>query len=262
MTKPIKISVQVQPHHQPVEALRDAWKQAESLGVDALFNWDHLAPRFGDLDGAVYECWTTLGAMAEATSSVQIGPAVSAITLRNPQLLADMARTVDLLSGGRLILGLGAGGWERDLVDAGYPLGTARSRLEELKRAIPIIRQRWRDKNPSPVHGSIPIMIGSNGEKVGLRITAEHADIWNGQGDPPEVGRLNRILDEWCSRVGRDPSEIERSVLLIRPYQVDLADEYVVAGISHFIYSVRAPANEFSPVERLLAWRDSLAGDA
>lgn len=259
MTNRIKISAQVQPHHQTVEAMRDAWRTAESLGVDALFNWDHLAPRFGDLDGATYECWTTLGAMAEATSSVRIGPAVSAVTLRNPALLADMSRTVDVLSGGRLILGLGAGGWERDLVDAGYPLGTARSRLEELERAIPIIRHRWQDKNPPPVHGTIPIMIGSNGEKVGLRIVAEHADIWNGQGDPAEVAHLNGVLDDWCTQVGRDPDEIERSVLLIRPYQVDLAGEYVEAGIRHFIYSVRAPGNDFSPVERLLAWRTEQA---
>jgi probable F420-dependent oxidoreductase len=255
MTKPIKISAQVQPHHQSLEAMRDAWKRAEALGVDGLFNWDHLAPRFGDLEGNVYECWTTLGAMAEATSTVRIGPAVSAITLRNPALLADMARTVDVLSGGRLILGLGAGGWERDLVEAGYPMGTARSRLEELSRALPIIRERWREKHPPPVNGTIPIMVGSNGEKLGLRIVAEHADIWNGLGDPPDLARLNGVLDDWCAQVGRDPDEIERSVLLIRPYQVDLADEYVAAGISHFIYSVRAPANDFSPVEQLLAWR-------
>jgi len=255
MARPVKISVQIQPHHQSIDAMRSGWERAEELGVDGLFNWDHLAPRFGDLDGAVYECWTTLGAMAEATTSVQIGPAISAITLRNPSLLADMARTVDLLSEGRLILGLGAGGWERDLLDAGYPLGTARSRLEELARAIPVIRQRWRDKHPAPVRGSIPIMVGTNGEKIGLRIVAEHAEIWNGQGDPPEIGRLNGVLNEWCAQFGRNPDEIERSVLLIRPYQVDLADDYLAAGVSHFIYSVRAPANDFSPVERLLAWR-------
>ncbi len=255
MNHPIRISVQVQPHHQSIDAMRAAWRTAESLGVDALFNWDHLAPRFGDLEGEVYECWTMLGAMAEATSMVQIGPAVSAITLRNPALLADMARTVDVLSGGRLILGLGAGGWERDLLDAGYPLGTPRSRLAELEAAIPIIRQRWRDKNPPPVHGSIPIMIGASGEKIALRIVAEHADIWNGQGDPPELARLNQVLDEWCEKVGRDPGRIERSVLLVRPYQVDRIDEYVDAGITHFIYSVRSPANEFAPVEQLLRWR-------
>ena len=255
MNHPIKISAQVQPHHQSVEAMKAAWARAEELGVDGLFNWDHLAPRFGDFEGATYECWTTLSAMADATSEVQIGPAVSAITLRNPALLADMARTVDVLSGGRLILGLGAGGWERDLLDAGYPLGTARSRLEELEAAIPIIRRRWSEKRPPPVHGAIPIMVGTNGEKIGLRIVAEHADIWNGQGDPDETAHLNQVLDEWCATKERDPGDIERSVLLIRPYQVDLADEYVAAGVSHFIYSVRAPANDFAPVERLLAWR-------
>jgi probable F420-dependent oxidoreductase len=255
LSAPIRVSAQVQPHHQTVEAMRAAWRTAEALGVDCLFNWDHLAPRFGDPGGAVYECWTTLGAMAVATERVRIGPAVSAITLRNPALLADMARTVDLLSGGRLILGLGAGGWERDLVEAGYPLGTARSRAEALDSAIPIIRQRWREKNPPPVNGAIPIMIGATGEKYGLRVAARHADIWNGQGDPADLARQSRILDEWCEREGRDPSEIERSALLIRPYQADRADEYLDAGISHLIYSVRAPENDFSPVEQLLKWR-------
>jgi probable F420-dependent oxidoreductase len=255
MTPQIKVSAQVQPHHQSVEAMRTAWQRAEELGVDGLFTWDHLAPRFGDLCGETYECWTTLGAMAVTTSRVLIGPAVSAITLRNPALLADMARTVDHLSGGRLILGLGSGGWERDLVDAGFRLGTTRSRLEALERAIPIIRRRWTERNPPPVRGTIPIMVGGNGERVTLRIVAEHADIWNGQGDPEELGRLNGVLDQWCRDVGRDPGEIERSALLIRPYQAELAGEYVDAGITHLIYSVRSPENDFGPVEALVAWR-------
>lgn len=255
MSAPIRISAQVQPHHQSVDAMREAWRTAESLGVDALFNWDHLTPRFGAPDGAVYECWTTLGAMAVTTERVQIGPAVSAITLRNPALLADMARTVDLLSGGRLILGLGGGGWERDLLDAGYEPGTAKSRMDALDAAIPIIRRRWQEKNPPPVRGTIPIMIGATGEKYGLRVAARHADIWNGQGDPVELARQNRVLVEWCEREGRDPSEIERSALLIRPDQATRADEYLEAGITHLIYSVRAPQNDFTPVEQLLKWR-------
>jgi probable F420-dependent oxidoreductase len=254
MNARIKVSAQVQPHHQSVGAMRAAWRRAEGLGVDGLFTWDHLAPRFGDLAGETWECWTTLGSMAEATSRVRIGPLVSAISLRNPALLADMARTVDHLSGGRLILGLGAGGWERDLLDAGYPQGTNRSRLEALERAIPIIRARWKERSPPPVNGSIPIMVGGNGERVTLRIVAKHADIWNGQGDPDELARLNGVLDRWCREGGRDPSEIERSALLIHPYQAELADEYLDAGITHLIYSVRSPENDFGPVERLLAW--------
>lgn len=235
--------------------MRAAWLRAEEMGVDGLFTWDHLAPRFGDLGGETFECWTALGAMAVETQRVMIGPAVSAITLRNPALLADMARTVDHLSGGRLILGLGAGGWERDLLDAGYSLGTNRSRLDELERAIPIIRARWTERNPAPINGTIPIMVGGNGERVTLRIVARHADIWNGQGDPNDLARLNGVLDGWCREAGRDPDAIERSALLIRPYQAELADEYLNAGISHLIYSVRSPENDFGPVERLLEWR-------
>lgn len=251
-----KVSVQIQPHHQSYAAMRDAWLHTESLGVDGLFNWDHLAPRFGDPEGETFECWTTLAAIAAETESVQIGPLVTVHAFRNPNLLADMARTVDHISGGRLILGLGVGGWERDFNEAGFELLSNGERLRALRDDIPVIRVRWASKRPGPVRGTIPILIGGNGERLTLRIVAEHADIWNGQGDPDELARLNGVLDQWCAEVGRDPSEIERSALLIRPYQADLADVYLAAGFTHLIYSVRAPENDFVPVEKLLVWRD------
>ena len=253
--RPIRVSAQVQPHHQSYQAMRDAWRKAEDLGVDALFNWDHFSPRFGDPDGETFECWTTLGSMAEVTSRVRIGPLVTVDAFRKPNLLADMARTVDHISNGRLILGLGVGGWDRDFEEVGVELGPAGERLRSLESHLPVIRARWQAKNPPPVQGQIPILIGGNGERVTLRIVASYADIWNGQGDPGELGRLNGVLDDWCAEVGRDPAEIERSALLIRPDQVDLADEYLASGITHLIYSVRAPANDFTPVEKLLAWR-------
>lgn len=236
--------------------MRDAWREAERLGVDALFNWDHFAPRFGDPDGETYECWTTLASMAEVTSRAMIGTLVTVDAFRNPNLLADMARTVDHISAGRLILGLGVGGWERDFLEAGYELASGRERLRSMERHLPVILARWKAKHPQPVRGGrIPILIGGNGEQVTLRIVARYADIWNGQGDPEELGRLNGVLDQWCHEVGRDPTEIERSALLIRPYQADLADEYLANGITHLIYSVRAPDNDFGPVEKLLKWR-------
>lgn len=255
MVHPIRISAQIQPHHQPYAALRQAWRDAEALGVDCLFTWDHLAPRFGALDGETFECWTTLAAMAEVTGRVQIGSLITVNAFRNPNLLADMARTVDHISGGRLILGLGAGGWECDFLDAGYDLPGAGELIRGIERNVPIIRARWQAKNPAPVRGTIPILIGGNGEKLTLRIVAQHADIWNGQGDPEDLARLNHVLDDWCEKVGRVPAEIERSALLIRPYQAELAGEYLDAGITHLIYSVRAPDNDFAPVESLLAWR-------
>lgn len=258
MTSAPTISVQIQPHHQPYEAMRDAWRAVEALGVDGIYNWDHLSPRFGDLDGNTFECWTTLGSMAEVTERVTIGPLITNAGFRNPGLMADMARTVDHASGGRLVLGLGAGGWTRDFDDLGLDPTTAGERLRAMEQAIGLMRERWQTKHPAPVRGSIPILIGGNGEKLTLRIVAEHAQIWNGQGDPEELKRLNGVLDGWCERVGRDPAEIERSVLLIRPYQAELADDYLAAGITHLIYSVRAPENDLGPVEHLLDWRANL----
>ena len=258
-THPIRVGIQITQQHATYAQIRDAWKAVDASGADTLFNWDHFFPLSGDPDGAHLDNWTALGAMAEVTERVQIGCLVSAIGYRNPNLLADMARTLDHLSNGRAILGVGSGWNQRDYEEYGYEFGTAASRLHDLDVAMPVIMDRLARLNPPAIQSPFPILIGGGGEKVTLRIVAQYATIWNGQAEPEVLAHKNRVLDEWCARVGRDPKAIERSAQIFGP-QLDRLDDYLAAGITHFILDATGPDYDLAPLERVLAWRDRQQG--
>ena len=255
--RPVKVSVQVQPQHGTYDQMRAAWIAADELGVDAIFNWDHFYPLSGDPDGMHFEAYTLLAAMAEVTEQAQIGSLVTCNSYRNPNLLADMSRTIDHISGGRFILGIGSGWAERDYYNYGYEFGTAASRLQDLKRDLPIIEERFAKLNPGPVNGSIPLLIGGGGEKVTLRLVAQYADIWHGFGDVPTIAHKVQVLDEWCSKVGRNPAEIERSTGLSEQ-TLGTAEEHVANGVTHFTIGVSGPDYDLGVVREALEMRDAL----
>ena len=244
----------------------------DDLGVDVIFNWDHFFPLGGDLDGKHYECWTMLAAWAEATQRAEIGALVTAMPYRNPQLLADMARTIDNISArdgapGRLVLGVGSGWFERDFDDYGYQFGTAGSRLDSFARELPLVRRRLGLLNPPPTR-QIPILIGGGGERKTLRIVAEHATIWHGFGDATTIAHKHAVLDEWCRRVGRDPGEITRSSgVAPTPGRVaeqvasypESAESLYAVGTRLFTVGISgADMGDLGKVEELLAWRDDV----
>jgi probable F420-dependent oxidoreductase len=249
-----RVGVQLHQQHTSYRALREAVVRLEGIGVDSIWDWDHFFPLYGEPEGPHFEGWTLLAALAELTTRATLGCMVTCNSYRNPALLSNMAKTVDHIADGRFVLGLGAGWFQRDYREYGYEFGTAASRLRDLEAALPIIKKRWAQDNPPPVRGTIPILIGGGGEKITLRLTAQYADAWNGFGPPDTFAHKNRVLDEWCQRLGRDPTAIERTVG-IDASEVAAADRYAAAGATHLIVGM-GPPFDGTAVEQLVAWRD------
>ncbi|HEY3754277.1 MAG TPA: LLM class F420-dependent oxidoreductase [Pseudonocardiaceae bacterium] len=249
----LRIGYQLQPQHNDYAAIRRSAAAIEDAGVDVLFNWDHFFPLSGEPDGLHFECWTMLGAWAEATSRVEIGALVTCNSYRNPELLADMARTVDHISDGRLILGIGSGWFQKDYDEYGYDFGTPGSRLTDLSHALPRIKKRFGLLNPRPTR-QIPVLIGGGGEKRTLRMVAEHADIWHAFGGVDTMRRKGAILDQHCADVGRDPALIERSTEVRRSPE-EVGPTLVEAGVSLFNLAGE-PGSDLGLLRDWVAWRD------
>jgi probable F420-dependent oxidoreductase len=264
---PIRVGLQLKPQHADYATIRRVVSEAEDLGADIVFGWDHFFPLRGDPGGKHFECWTMLGAWAEQTNGVQIGTLVTSNSYRNPELLADMARTVDHISGGRLILGIGAGWFRRDYDEYGYDFGTAGRRIDELREAMPRIEQRWAKLSPPPTR-KIPVLIGGSGEQKMLRIVARHADIWHTFGDVETLRRKSRILEVHCAEIGRDPSDIEHSADVAKPPDGggpgtpdgppdEVGPVLLEAGVTLFTVGIGGPDYDLTALKQWIAWRDA-----
>ena len=234
---PVRIGAAFWVQRTDWPSLRDAALAAEAAGADDLWVDDHLLSDEGDRDDAKFEGWSTIAAIAAITERPRVGLLVAANTLRNPGLTAKLATTVDHISGGRAILGLG-GGWFEDEhrafgIDFGSGFG---ERLDRLAEAVPVVRRlldgervtaegrfyRFRDAvvAPLPVQPHVPLLIGGSGPTKTLPLVARHADLWNAYGSPASIAGSDVILRDQCLAAGRDPDEIERTVnlnVVVRP---------------------------------------------
>ncbi len=250
MSTPVRVGVQLEPQATTVARLRQAARGAEAAGANSIWVWDHFFPLYGDPEATHFEAYTLLGALAVDTARAQLGALVTCTSYRNPNLLADMARTLDHLSGGRFCLGMGAGWFERDYVEYGFAFATGPERLRRLEADLQVVRNRLGRLRPAPF-GPLPVLIGGDGPQVTLRLVATYADAWNGFGPAEHFAARSRRLDEWCARVGRDPAAVERTVA-IAPREVDGVEAYLEAGAQHVIIMVGEPF-DLGPLDRLLA---------
>jgi F420-dependent oxidoreductase-like protein len=206
----------------------ELWRHLESTGWDIACVTDHFLPNTREREGAMLESWSTLAALAPLVPRMRIGTIVLGNTYRHPAVVAKMAAQVDIISGGRLLLGMGAG-WQQNEHEAyGIPFYTLRERLERLDEACHVIKSLWTERrsnfagryyqlsdaplDPKPIQTPHPeLMIGGGGERVTLRIVAKHADHWNVWGGPAVLARKGAILEEHCAAAGRDVKTIARS---------------------------------------------------
>lgn len=258
MSRPIRIGVQLMPAGAPdYPAWRRAVLHAEEVGADVIFGYDHFhspKPADGEEDPPNFEGWTALASWGEITTRAEIGLLVTGIGFRNPDLLADMARTVDHISGGRLILGLGAGWFEKDYRSYGYDFGSVKSRMDLFDEHLVRIEHRLSRLNPAPLR-KIPILIGGSGAKRTLPAVARHADLWHALLPIDEYRRATARVAELAEEVGRADSAVERSVNWTDERS---AEGYLAAGATLFLTEIwpTAAGYDFSTLDKMLDWRD------
>jgi F420-dependent oxidoreductase-like protein len=259
----LSFGIKTAPQHTTYEAIRRIWREVDQEQPVFTHAWlfDHFVPLRGDQNGPCLEGWTLLAALAAETKRLRVGVMVTGNTYRHPAVLANMGATVDIISGGRMDFGIGAGWNELEHTSYGIPLYPPGERIRRLAEACEVIRLLWTEPvadfageyyrlsearcEPKPLQKPHPpFVIGGSGEKLTLRVVAEYASIWNFAGGPvEEFTRLSGVLDGHCAAVGRDPADIQRSVQV--PVEADHLDVtrdtlrgFISAGASHLILNL------------------------
>jgi alkanesulfonate monooxygenase SsuD/methylene tetrahydromethanopterin reductase-like flavin-dependent oxidoreductase (luciferase family) len=247
------------------------WREADAIEeIERAWLFDHLMPIAGDLNGPIFEGWTLLSALAAQTERLRLGLLVTSNRFRPPAMMAKIATTVDIVSGGRLVFGIGAGSRpglpmaRREYEAHGLPYHDFRHSVADLAEACTVIRRLWTETKPFDFHGtyidltgafgnpkpvqrpSPPILVAGRSAAV-LRVVAEHADVWNiAGGDTADAAQRSALLDSYCAEIGRDPAAITRSITVRVSYDQPDATRYAIsealdAGFSHIELGLPAP---------------------
>jgi F420-dependent oxidoreductase-like protein len=275
----MRFGIKTPPQHCTWSEMLGVWRAADEIELfESAWNLDHFYPLVGDVEGPCMEAWVTLSALAQATKRIRVGCMVSGMPYRHPALIANMAASLDIVSGGRLELGLGAGWHEGECAAYGIDLLPIGQRMDRLEEGVEIVRALLENDftdhsghyfdlsnarcEPKGPQGCPPIVIGGGGEKRTLRIAARFADHWNLPFASPEIFRAKRaVLEAHCAAVGRDSSEITCSVQIALPADqapADSAEQAAAlgeAGVDMVIFTMRNPydAANLEPLARALA---------
>jgi alkanesulfonate monooxygenase SsuD/methylene tetrahydromethanopterin reductase-like flavin-dependent oxidoreductase (luciferase family) len=270
-TSPLSFGIATAPMQVGYDDILRVWREADTIApIEHAWLFDHLLPIGGDRNGPIFEGWTLLSALAGQTQRLRLGLLVTSNRFRPPAMLAKIATTVDIVSGGRLDFGIGAGSRpsfpmaRREYEANGLPFHDADHAVGALAEACTVIRRLWTQDEPFDFDGSYiqltgafgnpkpvqrphpPILIGGRSSAT-LRVVAEHADLWNFNGsDLDDTARRNALLDRYCAEIGRDPATITRSIPLPVSYDKpgdtrEAIGQAIEAGFRHIVLSLPAP---------------------
>ena len=280
-----RYAIKTPPQNANWEDMLAIWREADDIELfESAWNFDHFYPIHGDPNGPCMEAWVTLSALAQATSRIRIGSMVNGMHFRHPAITANMAASLDIISGGRLYLGLGAGWQEQEASSYGLDLGTMTERMDRFDEGVEVIVRLLAQETtdfegehyrlsqarcePKPIQRpQLPIAIGGGGEKRTLKTVARWAQWWDGlMADPEEWKHKHEVLTDHCEAIDRDPTEITCSVHVgyargdDPEALADAAAERFQVGVDVVVFSMRSPydVSMIEPLANALAAQESV----